>query len=386
MTSAACWTGAPAATRASPAPTAAPPSPPRSTSTPTRGRRREGDAWCRPWRRPGCSPRPAPSSTSTPSWPAQATPVLFGSAVLELRRPHAAGRPGRPRPRARPRADVDGAPRAGRRAVRGLRLQGPGRHGRRAPRPGRLHPGLLGRLRARHGGDPRRDRQALRHQVRPAGLRPGADDHRRGLPRRRRRPGQRHRAAGRRHPVRRGAGRVPADPARSRRSTSPWCAPRTPAGTSSSAAASSSWTHEGVVQVLRSDLRGDQAPVLAAVGPMQFEVVEHRMEHEFSAPVDLERLRLLPGPAHRPRVRAALNAPARGRGAQPHRRRAARHLQRPVAAAVGRARAARRAARAPGRLGLSAPARDSLAIRPQVGPPDVTRKLALPPDRPRSLM
>ncbi|UUZ61144.1 hypothetical protein [Nocardioides sp. B-3] len=31
---------------------------------------------------------------------------------------------------------------------------------------------------------------------------------------------------------------------------------------------------EGVVQVLRSDLRGDQSPVLAAVGPMQFEVVQ----------------------------------------------------------------------------------------------------------------
>ena len=34
---------------------------------------------------------------------------------------------------------------------------------------------------------------------------------------------------------------------------------------------------EGVVQVLRSDRRGDQAPVLAAVGPMQFEVASHRM-------------------------------------------------------------------------------------------------------------
>jgi peptide chain release factor 3 len=48
--------------------------------------------------------------------------------------------------------------------------------------------------------------------------------------------------------------------------------------------------HEGVVQVLRSDLRGDQAPVLAAVGPMQFEVAEHRMGNEFGAPVTLERL------------------------------------------------------------------------------------------------
>ena len=47
---------------------------------------------------------------------------------------------------------------------------------------------------------------------------------------------------------------------------------------------------EGVVQVLRSDLRGDQAPVLAAVGPMQFEVAEQRMATEFNAPVRMERL------------------------------------------------------------------------------------------------
>jgi peptide chain release factor 3 len=47
---------------------------------------------------------------------------------------------------------------------------------------------------------------------------------------------------------------------------------------------------EGVVQVLRSDLRGDHSPVLAAVGPMQFEVVSARMESEFHAPIRLERL------------------------------------------------------------------------------------------------
>ena len=47
---------------------------------------------------------------------------------------------------------------------------------------------------------------------------------------------------------------------------------------------------EGVVQVLRSELRGSQNPVLAAVGPMQFEVVAARMETEFNAPVTLERL------------------------------------------------------------------------------------------------
>jgi peptide chain release factor 3 len=44
---------------------------------------------------------------------------------------------------------------------------------------------------------------------------------------------------------------------------------------------------EGVVQVLRDAELGDQAPMLAAVGPMQFEVAVHRLENEFGAPVEL---------------------------------------------------------------------------------------------------
>ncbi|SEH47483.1 bacterial peptide chain release factor 3 (bRF-3) [Mycolicibacterium rutilum] len=47
---------------------------------------------------------------------------------------------------------------------------------------------------------------------------------------------------------------------------------------------------EGVVQVLRSDKRGEQAPVFAAVGPMQFEVAVHRMAAEFNTPIALESL------------------------------------------------------------------------------------------------
>jgi peptide chain release factor 3 len=47
---------------------------------------------------------------------------------------------------------------------------------------------------------------------------------------------------------------------------------------------------EGVVQVLSSDLRGDQAPVLAAVGPLQYDVVLHRLEHEFGARADRNHL------------------------------------------------------------------------------------------------
>jgi peptide chain release factor 3 len=43
---------------------------------------------------------------------------------------------------------------------------------------------------------------------------------------------------------------------------------------------------EGVVQILH---RGgdDPTPILAAVGAMQFEVLAHRMAHEFGAPVEL---------------------------------------------------------------------------------------------------
>jgi peptide chain release factor 3 len=44
---------------------------------------------------------------------------------------------------------------------------------------------------------------------------------------------------------------------------------------------------EGVVQVLRDADLGDQAPLLAAVGPMQLEVASWRLEHEFGAATEL---------------------------------------------------------------------------------------------------
>jgi peptide chain release factor 3 len=44
---------------------------------------------------------------------------------------------------------------------------------------------------------------------------------------------------------------------------------------------------EGVVQVFRDPDLGEQAPMLAAVGQMQFEVAVHRLENEFGAPVEL---------------------------------------------------------------------------------------------------
>jgi peptide chain release factor 3 len=44
---------------------------------------------------------------------------------------------------------------------------------------------------------------------------------------------------------------------------------------------------EGAIQVLRDEDLGDQAPVLAAVGPMQFEVASYRLENEFGARAEL---------------------------------------------------------------------------------------------------
>ena len=44
---------------------------------------------------------------------------------------------------------------------------------------------------------------------------------------------------------------------------------------------------EGVVGVLHHPDRGGQEPLLAAVGPMQYEVAAYRLEHEFGARVEL---------------------------------------------------------------------------------------------------
>jgi len=43
---------------------------------------------------------------------------------------------------------------------------------------------------------------------------------------------------------------------------------------------------EGAIQVLRDEM-GDQAPILAAVGPMQFEVANYRLQNEFGAEIEL---------------------------------------------------------------------------------------------------
>ncbi|HEX2154720.1 MAG TPA: peptide chain release factor 3 [Acidimicrobiia bacterium] len=44
---------------------------------------------------------------------------------------------------------------------------------------------------------------------------------------------------------------------------------------------------EGVIQVLRHPARGEQEPILAAVGPMQYDVAVYRLENEFGASIEL---------------------------------------------------------------------------------------------------
>lgn len=48
--------------------------------------------------------------------------------------------------------------------------------------------------------------------------------------------------------------------------------------------------HEGVVQVLTSESRGVPSPILAAVGPLQFDVAANRMEVDFHAPIKVQHL------------------------------------------------------------------------------------------------
>ncbi len=74
---------------------------------------------------------------------------------------------------------------------------------------------------------------------------------------------------------------------------------------------------EGVIQVLRDPDFGEQAPVLAAVGALQFEVATHRLENEFGAPVELSmtryRVARRTDEASRPELRAMQGVDVLGR-------------------------------------------------------------------------
>jgi peptide chain release factor 3 len=49
-------------------------------------------------------------------------------------------------------------------------------------------------------------------------------------------------------------------------------------------------SEEGVVQIFRSETRGDAQPILGVVGALQFDVLQHRIKTEYSVDMRLERL------------------------------------------------------------------------------------------------
>ncbi len=177
---------------------------------------------------------------------------------------------------------------AGRPALLRIRLQDPGEHGPAPPRPHRLRPRLLGKIRARHDRHPRPDRRKSAAFEFPQAFRPGARDHRRSLCRRHRRPCR---------PLRASASAIPS--------------PRTPPSSyheiprfppecfaylhnpnpgkfKQFRKGMDQLLQEGVMQVFHLRHAGQRVPLLAAVGPLQFEVVQYRLESEYGAPSRLE--------------------------------------------------------------------------------------------------
>ena len=303
-TSAAWSTGATTATCASPARPAAPPRRGEEVLSRRRGRRRRG-------RRRGRAAADelellddAHGLDDDRFRKGEVSPVFFGSALTNFGVRLLLDAVVDLAPSPQPRDDTSGVPAPARRAVLRLRLQGAGEHGPEPPRPHRLRARVLGPVRAGDGRHPRPHRQAVRHQVRPLGVRPGARHDRGGVAGRRDRPRQRHG----RH-----ASATPST------STPPVEFPRLPEFAPEHFQVArvkdtgrfkqfrrgiAQLDEEGVVQVLRDPDLGDQAPMLAAVGPMQFEVAVHRLENEFGAPDRAERHLVARGPAHRRGVHA----------------------------------------------------------------------------------
>ena len=226
------------------------------------------------------------------------TTVLAGEADAgllrqrdeQLRRATAARRassnarlPPQPRAHAGGRT-IDRRRRAG---VLRLRLQDPGEHGPAAPRPHRVRPHLLRQVRARH------DRALTPAPARSVRLssshklfgqeRETVDEAYRRRRRRPRRP-LRTSASATRSPTTRRSSTTRSRA--SRRSASPTCTTEHRRSSSGSARASTSCSRKASSRSSSCATRAQHVPLLAAVGPLQFEVVQYRLESEYGARVD----------------------------------------------------------------------------------------------------
>ena len=198
-----------------------------------------------------------------------------------------------------------------------------------------------GRFERGMSGDLRPHRPRADHEVRHHGIRSRPRDRRGGLPRRRRRPRQRHRSAARRHPARR---RRRSSSRRSRASRPRSSPPRdrsTPAAPSSSAAVSSNSTRRAWCRCSATPTPATPLRSSPPSAQLQFDVFGYRLASEFDAPAEI-----LAAGYQAIRLTDAASAPAAARDRRhPHpapvRRRARRPVREPLPAARLESRRAR---------------------------------------------
>ena len=257
-------------------------------------------------------PPTAPTTTRTASWPARPPRCCSPRRSSNFGVAAAARRPRRPAPRRRaPAADVDGAAPRGRRRRSArfvFKVQAGMNTAHRDRR--RLRPGLLRRLRARHGRHPRARPGGPSRRSTPRPVfgreREVIDD---GLPRRHRRPGQRLTRCGSATPststtpvefppiaelrpraLRGGRGRT------------------TPAATSSSAAASSSSTRRASSRCCARTCAATRPRCWPPSARCSSRSSWRGWRREFNAPIRLDRLDYTAWPgAPAPRTSTALN-------------------------------------------------------------------------------
>ena len=216
------------------------------------------------------------------------TPVFFGSAsnnfgvqlLLDGFLKHA--------PAAQTARDGRHRDRAGEPGVLRFHLQDPGEHGPEAPRPHRVRPRLLRQIRARHDraslalreeGAPLQLAQAVRQRTRDGG---------RGVSRRRHRPRRPRQLRHRRHAHDRSRASLYKEIPRFTPEAFSYLHNPNTAKFKQFRQGLDQLLQEGVIQALYLRNSSVKTPLLAAVGPLQFEVVQFRLESEYGAESRLE--------------------------------------------------------------------------------------------------
>ena len=215
------------------------------------------------------------------------TPVFFGSASEQFRRAAFARWLSETFARAQIARDGRHRDRAGEPGVLRFHLQDSGEHGPEASRPHRVRPRLLRQIRARHDraslafreeGAPLQFAQTVRQRTRDGG---------RSVSRRRHRPRRPRQLRHRRHAHDRSKILYKEIPRFTPEAFAHLHNPNT-AKFKQFRQGLDQLLQEGVIQALYLRNSSVKTPLLAAVGPLQFEVVQFRLESEYGAESRLE--------------------------------------------------------------------------------------------------